>query len=58
LFAVVGAVLGMAQQWYIGPIGRLIGNPSYGGDLGFELAFSFGAVSYILLRYLEKKKFN
>lgn len=54
----MGAVLGMAQVWYIGPVGKLIGNPSYGGDVGFELAFSFAAVSYLALRYIEKEKFG
>lgn len=34
VFGIVGAVLGMAQTWYIGVIGRMIGNPSSGGDIG------------------------
>lgn len=54
---IAGAVCGMAQVWYIGPIGKMIGG-DYGGDVGFELAFAFSFVSYIGLRYFEKKKFG
>lgn len=32
---VAGAVVGMDEVWYIGPIGGKIG--AYGGDLGFEV---------------------
>ena len=32
---VVGAVLGMAEIWYVGPIGAMLGQ--FGGDLGFEV---------------------
>ncbi|KAJ3715453.1 hypothetical protein C8R42DRAFT_725813 [Lentinula raphanica] len=38
------AVVGMAE--YIGLIGVLAGNPEFGGDLGFELAGAFAAVTY------------
>ncbi|KAJ4477121.1 permease for cytosine/purines, uracil, thiamine, allantoin-domain-containing protein [Lentinula lateritia] len=51
---VAGAVLGMAQPWYIGVIGRMIGNPESGGDIGFELAFAFSAIVYPPLRWIEK----
>ncbi|KAI0976595.1 purine-cytosine permease [Xylaria arbuscula] len=54
---VVGAVLGTAQTWYTGPIGKLCG-ADFGGDVGFELAFSFTAVAYIGLRSLEIKYFG
>lgn len=57
-FGVFGAVMGMAQVWFIGPIGRKIGSPKYGGDIGFELAFCFAFVSYLGLRFLEKKQFE
>ncbi|KAJ4472412.1 permease for cytosine/purines, uracil, thiamine, allantoin-domain-containing protein [Lentinula lateritia] len=50
---VAGAVVGMAEVWYIGPIGILAGNPEFGGDLGFELAAIFAGVSYPFLRWLE-----
>ncbi|KAH7870293.1 permease for cytosine/purines, uracil, thiamine, allantoin-domain-containing protein [Lentinula edodes] len=51
---VAGAVLGMAQSWYIGVIGGMIGNPEFGGDIGFELAFAFSAIVYPPLRWIEK----
>lgn len=57
LFGVMGAVLGMAQVWFTGPIGKLCGT-AYGGDIGFELAFSFSAVSFCFLRYFEKAHFG
>ncbi|KAI9872000.1 MAG: purine-cytosine permease [Pleopsidium flavum] len=57
-FGVFGAVMGMAQVWFIGPIGQHIGTPGYGGDIGFELAFAFSLISYIGLRTLEVKHFG
>ncbi|GAA5999454.1 hypothetical protein JCM5350_005598 [Sporobolomyces pararoseus] len=54
---IAGAVLGMAQQWYIGPIGRTFGG-EFGADLGFELAAGFTAVSYPVFRYFERKVFG
>ncbi|KAI0400178.1 purine-cytosine permease [Xylaria palmicola] len=54
---VAGAVLGTAQVWFTGPIGRLCG-AEFGGDVGFELAFSFTAVTYLGLRSLEKWYFG
>ncbi|TQN74221.1 Purine-cytosine permease fcyB [Colletotrichum shisoi] len=57
LIGVMGAVLGMSQTWFTGPIGKLAG-ASLGGDIGFELAFSFASVSYIGLRTLEKTVFK
>lgn len=56
-FGVMGAVLGMAQVWWTGPVGLRCGG-SYGGDVGFELAFSFSAVSYIIVRTAEKEYFR
>ncbi|OTA99396.1 hypothetical protein M426DRAFT_325155 [Hypoxylon sp. CI-4A] len=55
---VMGAVLGMAQEWFTGPIGRLCGASPFGGDVGFELAFAFAAVSYAALRSVEKAYFR
>ncbi|KAF4925584.1 Purine-cytosine permease fcyB [Colletotrichum viniferum] len=57
LMGVMGAVLGMSQTWFTGPIGKLAGG-AFGGDIGFELAFSFAAVSYAGLRVVEKKFFK
>ncbi|GAA5965402.1 hypothetical protein JCM21900_004784 [Sporobolomyces salmonicolor] len=54
-FGIMGAVLGMAQTWYVGVIGKLVGDPAYGGDMGFELAGAFAAVTYPPLRYLERR---
>ncbi|GAW25482.1 putative purine-cytosine permease [Rosellinia necatrix] len=54
---VAGAVLGTAQAWFTGPIGRLCGG-DIGGDVGFELAFAFAAVTYLGLRSLEKWYFG
>lgn len=51
---IAGAVLGMAQTWYIGPIGRTFGG-EFGADMGFELAGAFAAVTYPVARYLERK---
>ncbi|RDL42527.1 Uncharacterized protein BP5553_02506 [Venustampulla echinocandica] len=53
----MGAVLGMAQVWFTGPIGKLCGG-DFGGDVGFELGFSFAAVSYCILRPFEKRYFG
>ncbi|GAA6004009.1 hypothetical protein JCM10207_006512 [Rhodosporidiobolus poonsookiae] len=52
---VVGAVMGMAQTWFVGPIGKMIGDPKYGGDIGFELAFAFTGVTYPIFRFFEKR---
>jgi NCS1 nucleoside transporter family len=54
---VLGAVLGMAQPWFTGPVGKLCG-ADHGGDVGFELAFGFAAISYIPLRYMERRRFG
>ncbi|ROV99339.1 hypothetical protein VSDG_04000 [Cytospora chrysosperma] len=54
----VGAVLGMAQVWFTGPVGRLCGGGELGGDVGFELGFGFSAVTYVVLRAVEKGRFG
>lgn len=48
-----GAVLGMDQVWWIGPLAKPIG--TYGGDIGFELSFAFAGIAYPPLRWLEAK---
>jgi purine-cytosine permease-like protein len=55
LFGVAGMVVGMDQIWWIGPIAHHAGAPPFGGDVGFELAFTFASTSYIVLRMLEKR---
>ncbi|KAK4052476.1 Purine-cytosine permease fcy21 [Microbotryomycetes sp. JL201] len=52
-----GAVLGMAQVWWIGPIAKAI-EPKFGADIGFLLSFGFSGVAYPPLRYLERKYFG
>ncbi|OAA65992.1 purine-cytosine permease [Niveomyces insectorum RCEF 264] len=56
-FGIMGVVLGMSQTWYIGVIGKLCGG-EFGGDIGFELGFSFSAISYMVLRTIEKHYFK
>ena len=56
-FGVMGAILGMAQVWFTGPIGALCG-AEFGGDVGFELAFAFSTTSYIVMRTVEKSYFK
>ncbi|KAL8789445.1 MAG: hypothetical protein Q9195_006811 [Heterodermia aff. obscurata] len=52
----VGAILCMAQAWYTGPIARLVGE--YGADMGNYVGFSWAALVYPPLRWLELKKFG
>ncbi|OZJ03349.1 hypothetical protein BZG36_04208 [Bifiguratus adelaidae] len=52
-FGVAGAVLGMDQVWWIGPLASPIGQ--FGGDIGFELATAFTAIAFPPLRMLEAK---
>ncbi|KAL2843524.1 permease for cytosine/purines, uracil, thiamine, allantoin-domain-containing protein [Aspergillus pseudoustus] len=51
-----GAILCMAQVWYIGPLAGLVGE--YGADMGNYVGFSWAAVVYPPLRYLELKRFG
>ncbi|MCJ1415435.1 hypothetical protein MMC32_001767 [Xylographa parallela] len=51
-----GAVLCMDQVWYVGPIARLVGD--YGADMGNYVGFSWAAVVYPPLRWLELRKFG
>ena len=50
---VAGAVVGLNQIWYQGPIAAKIG--MFGGDVGFELAFAFAFIGFNATRPLEKK---
>lgn len=68
----VGAVLSMAQVWYIGPIARQVGD--YGADvslsqyssstdtngtkMGNYVGFAWAALVFPALRYLELRKFG
>lgn len=55
-FGVVGAILGMNQVYFVGPISKKIGEN--GGDVGMWLCFAFTGVTYPILRYYELKKFG
>ncbi|KIJ37611.1 hypothetical protein M422DRAFT_231673 [Sphaerobolus stellatus SS14] len=56
ILGIVGAIMGMAQAWYVGPIARIFG---FGGaDTGFEIATVITGLLYPLFRYLEIKKWN
>ncbi|KAI9924974.1 hypothetical protein ASPWEDRAFT_45096 [Aspergillus wentii DTO 134E9] len=57
-FGVAGMITGMSQSWYVGPIALHAGAAPTGGDIGFELAFAFAAVMYIVLRPIELKIFG
>lgn len=51
LIGIAGAVLGMCQVYYIGPLGQLLGD--HGVDVGVFSAFGFTAITYPILRYIE-----
>lgn len=53
---IAGAVVGMSQIWWTGPIAKKIGE--YTGDIGFELAFSFAFIAFNATRPFEKKYFG
>jgi len=53
---VAGWVVGMAETYYVGPIGAMIG--TYGGDIGNQLALVFTLAAYIPARWLELKVFG
>ncbi len=51
-----GAIIGMYQVWYAGPVALKIGG--YGGDIGAWMAIAFAGVVFPPLRYMELKKFG
>jgi purine-cytosine permease-like protein len=51
-----GAILCMAQVWYIGPLARLVGE--YSADMGNYVGFSWAALVYPPLRWWEKRRFG
>lgn len=53
---VIGAIVGMNQVYYVGPIARKIGD--HGADLGMFLSIAFTSVSYPVARYFELKYFG
>lgn len=58
LFGLMGAVLGMATTWYVGVLGKKIGDPAFGGDIGFELSCAFAGITYPIFRWIERKYEN
>ncbi|KAI4167900.1 MAG: hypothetical protein LQ343_006823 [Gyalolechia ehrenbergii] len=51
-----GAIIGMAQTWYIGPVGEKVGG--VGADIGTWLGIAFALILFPPLRYWELKKFG
>lgn len=49
-----GAIIGMDQVWYRGPVASLIGD--YGGDIGAWMSIVFAGIIYPALRHLELRK--
>jgi purine-cytosine permease-like protein len=47
----VGAITGLAQVWWIGPIAAKLGD--FGGDVSWLLCIAFTAIAYIPLRWAE-----
>ncbi|KAF8587193.1 hypothetical protein K439DRAFT_1630897 [Ramaria rubella] len=56
LCGIAGAVIAMAQVWYIGPVAAHLG--PFGGDMGFEFATIFSGVMYPPLRWLEIRRWG
>lgn len=55
LFPFPSLILTSSPSSDVGPLGKMIGNPAYGGDMGFELAAAFAGVTFVPFRYLERK---
>jgi len=53
LAGIAGAVVGMDETWWVGPVARKIGD--HGGDVGNELALVMTLVTYVPVRMLELK---
>lgn len=51
-----GAIISMAQVWYVGPIAKLVGES--GADMGNYVGFSWAALVYPPLRFVELRKFG
>ena len=51
-----GAIIGMFQVWYVGPVAKLAGGP--GADIGVWLGVGFCGIVYPGLRWLEIRKFG
>ncbi|KAF2138366.1 uncharacterized protein K452DRAFT_92629 [Aplosporella prunicola CBS 121167] len=51
-----GAILSMAQVWYVGPIAATVGE--YGADMGNYVGFAWAALVFPPLRWWELKRFG
>ncbi len=51
-----GAIVGMYQAWYVGPLAKMVGDN--GADMGIWLGIGFTVITYLPLRFLELKKFG
>ena len=51
-----GAIIGMSQVWYVGPVAKLVGGG--GADIGIWLGMGFALFAFPPLRYLELRKFG
>lgn len=49
-----GAVPGISQKWFVGPIAKKIG----GGDVGDYLSGAIAAICYFVFRRVERRKFK
>lgn len=52
----VGAIIGMYQVWWVGPLAKDVGG--YGADIGTWVAIAFTLVTFPPLRWLELRKFG
>ncbi|EMD88461.1 hypothetical protein COCC4DRAFT_44095 [Bipolaris maydis ATCC 48331] len=52
----IGAIMCMAQVWYIGPIAKQVG--THGADMGNFVGFAWASVVYPPLRMWELKRFG
>lgn len=52
-----GAIIGMDQVWFIGPVAKRVGAGT-GGDIGIWLGAAFTLIVFPPLRYLEIKRFG
>ncbi len=51
----MGAILGMYQVWYVGPLAKLVAG---GADLGLWVGCGFTLITFPPLRWLELKRFD
>lgn len=50
----IGVYLGAAQVYFVGPVAGLVNKP-FGMDVGFELGVILAAVTYLILRPIERR---